>query len=153
MATSIQFTDEDGAVTLTNGKPVPGDRLAGWVPLINVVGDFPVGYGNGITYGWVARTDYGARFALEYIPQASLESVIRLIRWLTRGQSNDVGGTATLNTGDKFGNVYTVRIWPGFRPEPPELMDRETLEHRMVLEVLNTEQQPMLYALDVEVSS
>lgn len=158
MATSITFTDEWGAVTLTNGKPVPGDRFASWTPLVNTIGPEggnPVGLGNGITYGWEHRVDFGAQFSLEHIPQAKLPDVQRLFLYLMRGETSlDTGGVVTVNTGDKGSNAYQCRIWPGFVPEPPELMDRQTIEYRITLQLLNATPNPFLmvcsYDVDVE---
>lgn len=154
MATSITFTDETGAVTVTNSKPVPGDRLAGWTPLVRTIGPEggnPVALGTGITYGWEHRVDYGTRFSLEHIPQASLRSVQRLILWLMRGETSAGGGegVVTLNTGDVFGNSYSCRIWPGSEPQL-EQMDRGMIEYRLTLELLNTDDDFMVCGYDEE---
>ena len=156
MATAITFTDEDGSVSLSNGKPVPGDRLAGWVPLVQTIGPEsgnPVALGSGITYGWEHRIDYGARFSLEHIPQADLRDVVRLIRWLTRGEDtpSSNNGEIVVNTGDVVPNSYTCRIWPGSVPQL-EQMDRGMIEYRLTLEVLNTDDDVMVCSYDEEAS-
>lgn len=156
MATTITFTDTDGSCTVSNGKPVPGDRLAGWTPLVRTIGPEggnPVGLGNGITYGWEHRIDYGVRFSLEHIPQASLRDVIRLMRWLLRGDDNPTAGNGVvvLNTGDQFSNSYTCRIWPGSEPQL-EQMDRGMIEYKLTLDLLNTEEDIMVCGYDALVS-
>jgi len=156
MPTSIAFTDAEGAVTLTNSKPVPGDRLASWTPLVRSVGPeggHPVGLGNGIIYGWEHRLDFGVRFSLEHIPQASLRNVIRLMHWLIRGAYSPASteGVVTLTPGDVAGNVYTCRLWPGSEPQL-EPMDRSFIEHRLTLELLNTDAEIMACGYDVAVS-
>ncbi|MDH5316220.1 MAG: hypothetical protein OEW44_07045 [Gemmatimonadota bacterium] len=156
MATSIAWTDESGSVTLTNGKPVPGDRLAGWLPMARTIGPEggnPVALGSGITYGWEHRVDFGVKFSLEYIPQTSLRDVQRLILWLLRGETSSNGGegVVTLNTGDQVGNSYNCRIWPGSTPEL-EQMDRNQIEYRLTLELLNTAQDFMVCGYDEQVS-
>jgi hypothetical protein len=152
VSTAISWTDEEGSVTLTNSKPVPGDRLAGWLPLVRTIGPEggnPVALGSGITYGWEHRVDYGVRFSLEHIPQASLRHVQRLILWLMRGELGTGGqyGVITVNTGDQAGSSYACRIWPGSTPTL-EQMDRVTIEYRLTLELLNTAQDFMVCGYD-----
>jgi hypothetical protein len=152
MATSLVFTDGSGTVTLTNDKPVPGDRLAAWTPLVKTIGPAggnPVALGSGITYGWEHRVDYGVRFTLEHIPQARLRQVQRLILWLMRGELGTGGmyGVVTVNTGDEAGSSYQCRIWPGSEPTL-EQEDRATIEYRLTLELLNTYQDFMVCGYD-----
>jgi hypothetical protein len=156
MTTRITFTDEDGAVVCETGKPNLMDRLAGFVPLVRTVGPEggnPVGLGNGITYGWEHRVDFGCRFSLEHIPQAKLEDFQRLYLWLLRGVQTAAGteGRVTLETGDVDEHTYVCRIWPGFEPAPPEQLDRNAIEYRMTLELLNTEQARMVCSYDESV--
>lgn len=156
MATTITFTDADGAVSLSNGKPVPGDRLAAWTPLVKTIGPEggnPVALGSGITYGWEHRIDYGVRFQLQYIPMASLRDVVRLMRWLLRGDDLPTAGDGVviLNTGDQYGNSYSCRIWPGSEPEL-EQSDRNQIEYTLTLELLNMGGDIMVCSYDTVAS-
>jgi hypothetical protein len=117
VATSITFTDGTGAATLTNGKPVPGDRLAGWMPNRAAAAEHAVSLGTGAVSEFAFREDYLASFALPYIPASSLATLLRFKRWA------EAGGTFVVNTGDSSSNSYTCTIQPGTevsieRPDP-----------------------------------
>jgi hypothetical protein len=138
MSTSIAFTDGTGAATLTNGKPVPGDRFASWTPNTDPIGPMDAALGTGITFHWNFRTDYLASFELQHIPNGSLAIAQRLKAWLEKGN------TATVNTGDAFASSYTVRIAPGARIELEMMGDRRLLEYTLRLTVKNTAAAPLL---------
>jgi hypothetical protein len=142
---SIDFVDPFvGPLTLSNGLPSPGDRFAGWTPILEMVGATPVGLADGVTYGWEHRIDYGAEFAIEYLPQSALGDVQRFIRVLQRGEQLGLTATFTVDTGDVDSHSYTCRVWPGSVPELVQSDRGSPIEYRLALRVLNVGDAPML---------
>ena len=142
MASSITFTDDDGAVTIDNGFDAPGDRFMGWTPMSDPVGPLHHALGTQIPYKWTHAEKEGAAFKLGYIPGSSVRDCLRLIKWLKKG------GVVTVNTGDSESNIYdNCYLWPGSTPElsPP---DKQDLKHVLTLALLNADGEPMvcLYA-------
>jgi hypothetical protein len=137
MATSISFTDDTGFVSITNGFPVPGDRLRGWKPLVSPIGPLHHALGTGVPYKWTHRRDYGAKFDLPYIPDSAQDDCQRLIDWML------TGGIITVTTGDQFTSTYECYLWPGSEPElsGPNPQD---LKRTLSLSVLNSEAERMI---------
>lgn len=138
MAT-ITFTDGVGSVTLTNGKAGPGSRFSNWTPGIDRVGDRKTGLGTGITYEYLFRQDYTAAFAIEHIPVAALDLVVRFIAWAM------AGNTFTLNTGDVAARTHVCRIRPDTTPEVA-MEDRALLEYRLNVSVISAASPPEFLA-------
>lgn len=136
MSTSIAFND-GVAASLVNGKPTPGDRFANWVPFPENASRPVVCLGTGIRAEWRFRTDYGASFQLDYIPDTSLDVVDRLVRWLLGG------GNCTVNTGDAGARVYTCTLFPDFLPTLTQ-QDRQMNEFTLTLKLRNSAAAPML---------
>lgn len=136
MSTSIAFND-GSAATLTNGKNAPGDRFANWVPLPETSASRVVCLGTGLHAEWRFRTDYGASFQLDYIPDTSLDIVDRLVRWLLSG------GTCTVTTGDASAHVYTCTLFPEFMPTLAQ-QDRQLNEFTLTLKLRNSSAAAML---------
>ncbi len=115
---SLSFTDFYGSAILLNGKPAPGDRFRSWTPLVRTIGAYPVGLGNGITYGWDHRVDFGVELTLEHIPMSQLGIVQRLLLCLMQGQNDPVldTGVVLVETGDRDGHSYQCRLWPESTP-------------------------------------
>ena len=137
MASSLEFTDDDGTATLTNGYPAPGDRFAMWQtdsPLASVEAE---ALADGTLHVYEFHAKYLASFELRDIPQDQWLVAMRLIRHLNRG------GEVTVNTGDAEDNVYTVQKQKGTKPElgPP---DRVTLRRTLKLVVRNTEEADLI---------
>lgn len=100
MPAGITFND-GSAATLTNGKPAPADRFAGWRPWPVVVGPRHTTLATGALHVYRHRTDSIASLALRRIPQASLDIVWRLMAHL------DAAGVVTVTTNDAGARVYT----------------------------------------------
>lgn len=144
MATSLTWTDEIGAATLVNGLPAPADRFAGWTPFRRPVGPRAHALGTGLPYKYRLRTDYGARFRLEYIKPTRHELVMRLIDHLENG------GVVTVNTGDAAGRSYAAcYVAEGFDLSGAlEQSDRRTIEYTLTLELINSGAADMLCLYD-----
>lgn len=138
MSSSITWTDGGGAATLTNGKPVPADRFTGWTPNSPVVKAEADSLGTGQPYPFVFRTDYGATFSLDKIPNTSQATVLRLIRWL------EAGGVVTVNTGDAANRTYATCYMPKGAHPSFTLSDKRTLEYTLSLTLLNVAAADML---------
>lgn len=109
MATEITWTDDLGPATLANGIPEPGDRFSGWTTLTTEKGArvSAVALGTGITSAWNHRTDYGAKFSLNFIEITFQQTAARLKEHL------EGGGVVTVTTGDNSNNTFDCTIWPG----------------------------------------
>lgn len=135
MPTSIAFND-GAAATLTNGKPVPGDRFSQWEPDSGKVGDDEEAVGTGQLFTFTFRTDYLVNFELRQIPQSSLPIMLRLQRHLRSG------GTVTINTGDSTNRVYaTCCLVKGTNPKP-RMTDPKNLEYSMSFSLRNVAAVP-----------
>lgn len=133
---SITFTDNDGAVVLSNGLTSPGDRFRAWVPLVSPIGPLHHALGTGIPYLYEHRCDHGAKFQLPYIPNASQSDTLRLIRHVLRA------GVFTVSTGDAYGAEYECYLWPGSSPEMSE-PDPITRERTLTVSALNSTEAVM----------
>lgn len=137
MATSITWTDAIGAGTLTNSKPVPGDRFSQWEPDSPAVGDDEEALGTGQLYTFTFRNDYLVTFELKQIPQSSMATMLRLQRHLKSG------GTVSVNTGDATSHVYaTCCLVKGANPRP-RLTDAKSLEYTMGFSLRNVAGSPV----------
>jgi hypothetical protein len=136
MATSITFND-GSAGTLTNAKPVPGDRFSNWEPSSPTVGDEAEALGTGQLYTFTFRNDYLVTFELKQIPQSSLPTMLRLQRHLKSG------GTVSVNTGDAASRVYaTCCLQKGTDPKP-RMTDPKNLEYTMAFALRNVAGSPV----------
>lgn len=137
MPSSLQWTDTTGAATLTNGKPVPGDRFTAWTPFTQPIGPRHAALGTGIVFSWAHRTDYGASLQLTQIPRTSLDLVMRLVRHLI------AGGAVTVNTGDSATRIYSAGLRPDTEPVL-ERSDAQNIEYTLSLELINRGAADML---------
>jgi hypothetical protein len=135
----IEFTDEIGEVTLSNGKDRPARRFSSWTPDVNRVADRRVALGTGITYEYLYRIDYYASFSIEHFPAASLVSFIRFKEWAMRGCEFYV---YTEDDADRF---YRCRIRPGSEPTA-QFSERSFLEYEINIEVMSAETPPAYLA-------
>lgn len=120
---SLQWTDALGAASLTNLKPAPGDRFAGWEPFILPIGPRRHTLGTGTLQRFVFRDDYGARFELTQIPNTEVALMLRLQQHLLSG------GTVVVTCADADLNEYEdCELAPGAEPEVV-LTDRGLLEY------------------------
>jgi hypothetical protein len=134
MAT-ITFTDGAGAATFSNGTTGPMSRFTEWTPDVSRISDSAVALGSGITYEYLFRQDYGARFRLEHIPLAQISNYHRFKRHALSG------ATFTVNTQDKSNRSYLCRIAPGADLEL-EMEDRVLLEYSLEVAVISAEVTP-----------
>ena len=138
MATSISWTDAIGAASLTNGKPVPGDRFSNWTPRNTPIGDAQNALGTGARFMFAFRTDYTASFELRGIPTTDQSLALRLIAHL------EGGGSCSVATGDGAARTYgTCTLAPGARPELT-MSDPVFIEYTLALELLNSAAAAML---------
>jgi len=137
LASSLEFADNEGAATLTNGYPAPGDRFAAWTPKSPLKSVEAETLGAGQLHVWEFHAKYLVSFELRHIPQDQVGTAMRLIRWLNRG------GEVTVNTGDADDNVYICQKQMGTEPElgPP---DPITLRRTLKLTLRNTEEADLL---------
>jgi hypothetical protein len=137
MASTITFTDAGGAVTLTNGKAVPGDRFSGWTPSSRPFADPANALADGRLYVWDYRTDHGVSFELRGIRRGDVDLAIRCQLWLLGG------GAITVNTGDASARSYTsLRLAPGTEPEL-EMSDSGSIEYTLRLSLIDTQATPV----------
>lgn len=130
MSTLIDWTDDTGAASLTNGKNYPGDRFANWNPR-----SIPFGSSVNTLAGdlivFEDREDHSTAFELVGIPYASLDLMLRLQSHL------EGGGTVQVTTGDSGARVYpTCSLAPDAQVSI-ELTDKVTLEYTMTFNLLN----------------
>ena len=126
MATSIVFTDDTGAVTLTNGLPVPGDRFADWGPDVIPVQSVAFGLGDGDRHSFAFRTDQTASLALTNMPNTKQSDALRLKAHL------ETGGSCTVNTGDTGARSYTCKLAEGGSVEFRQT-DKSMLEYTLTI--------------------
>lgn len=140
MAGTIEFTDGDGTALLSNGMTIVaggvGARFRGWVPFTRPIGPMETALGTGRSYRFAFRTDYGASFAMDEIPNTSLDIALRLMAHLLNG------GLCEVSTGDLATRVYPYcAIAPGTEPELV-LQDPTTLHYSLSLSLINVDPTP-----------
>jgi hypothetical protein len=137
MASSLEWDDDQGAGTLTNGYPAPGDRFAGWEmdsPLQSVEAET---LADGTVHVFEFHAKYHVTFELRDIPQDQVASALRLIRHLNRG------GEVTVNTGDAASRTYTCQKVKGSQPSLGK-PDPNTLRRTLKLTLRNTDTDDMV---------
>lgn len=138
MPSSISWTDATGAASLTNGKPVPGDRFGNWTPRNPPVNDAENSLADGVLHTFEFRVDYTAAFELRGIPNTSQDLALRLMLHLERG------GAVSVATGDAAARTYgSCKLAPGTKPEFT-LSDPVYIEYTLSLVLLNTAAASML---------
>ena len=140
MATTIVFTDATGAVTLSNGMPVPADRFDKWAILPPIVPDknAAVVYrvGSGQLDAFVFRTDYGASFEWSKIARSKQSDFDRFLRHIMSG------GQFQVNTGDASSHSYaTCGLWPESTPAF-DMSDQTMMEYTLRVSILNLADTP-----------
>jgi hypothetical protein len=139
---SIAFTDGDGAATLQNGVPNPGNRFRGWTPRTMPVGAAETSLGTGARFMFAFRTDHTATFTMTEIPMASLATALRLMAWLLGG------GTCAVTTGDNASRVYpTCGLAEGTAPELVQ-QDAANLTYALTLTLVNLAGTPTAMLCD-----
>jgi hypothetical protein len=137
---AINFTDGEGAETLTNGYTAVGggvgSRFRGWTPFIRPIGPRETSLGTGRTYQFEFRKDYGASFRLEEIPQSELGVAMRLVAWLL------AGGEVEVVTGDVAARSYATCVCaPDAEPSLTMSNDRD-IRYTLELTLINVATPP-----------
>ncbi len=137
MASEIQYTDDDGFMSFSNGIEAPGDRFNNWVPMNPMVGAEAEALGTGELFVFKFRDDYGASFEIREIAQDNVAAALRLIRHLNNA------GTVTVLTGDADGNEYTCKKWKGAEPSL-SAADPKSLKRTLKLTLKSTSATDMV---------
>lgn len=150
---SISFTDSlgvtgaAGTVTLDNGTTGMslgvGSRFADWIPFQRPIGPRAVSLGTGVPTQFRFRTDYGASFAMNDIPNTSMTAMLRTQDWLLRGNA------VTVATGDSGSpsRTYTAYLAPEGDVQI-SLQDKAVLLYSMTFVLINSTAAPMLCIYD-----
>lgn len=128
---SLTWTDAAGTATLTNGKPAPADRFAGWTPRPGLEADRAHALGDGVLHVFAFGPRYDATFRLEHIPNTAQPLLARLVRHLLGG------GVVSVATDDADGRTYPACQLVDGEPPQLELADRALLEWTLTLTVRN----------------
>jgi hypothetical protein len=137
VASFISFTDAEGALDAKNGRPVPLDRFANWVPTSRPIGPAEHALGTGERFVFPFRTDHLATFEIRYIPASRLADFLRLQNHLLRG------GVVAVTTGDSLGSTYaTCVLAPETTPSIMQ-MDAQELEYTFGVTLLNVAGSPV----------
>jgi hypothetical protein len=137
---SISFTDDVGSVTLDNGTTAVSDglgsRFADWTPFQKPIGPATTALGTGMRYQFAFRTDYGASFTMNEIPNTKMDDMLRCQAWLLGG------GTVEVDTEDSNNNVYdTCCLAPG-GDVSIALQDKALLLYSMTFVLINVDASP-----------
>ncbi len=133
---SLEWTDDLGFVSLSNGYEAPVGRFQGWEPLGDPVGPLKHALGTGTAYMWKFRDDFGAKFSLRELPDDSQALLARLRRHLKSA------GEITVVTGDLIGNTYVCTIYPG--SDVSLGYDAKYRKRSVTVSLLNSEQADMV---------
>lgn len=136
MASEIQYTDDEGTTSFSNGLPSPGDRFNAWMPVAPLAssgaGVEAEALGTGELFVFAFRLpDAGMSFEIREIAQDNVAAALRLIRHLNNA------GEVTVITGDAEGNQYTCKKWKGTNPEL-SLPDKHRLTRTLKLTLKST---------------
>jgi hypothetical protein len=143
---SLSFTDTlgvtgtAGLVTLDNGMTAaaiaPASRFADWVSFQRPVGPRVVSLGTGVPSQFRFRTDYGASFTMNDIPNTSVTAMLRTQEWLLRGNA------ITVTTSDNASRTYTAYLAPD-GDVTITLQDKTALLYSMTFVLINSAAAPM----------
>ena len=143
---SLSFTDTlgvtgtAGLVTLDNGMTAaaiaPASRFADWVSFQRPVGPRVVSLGTGVPSQFRLRTDYGASFTMNDIPNTSVTAMLRTQEWLLRGNA------ITVTTSDNASRTYTAYLAPD-GDVTITLQDKTALLYSMTFVLINSAAAPM----------
>lgn len=133
---ALVWTDALGSATLTNLKPVPGDRFGNWTPAPDVLQSEAQAL-TGAAYGFTFADLYDVTFQLELIPNSEQALAARLVRHLRHF------GTVQVETGDTAARVYPT--CQAVKGSPPRLTlaDRQLLEWTLALTLRNVAASPV----------
>jgi hypothetical protein len=137
---SAGVTGAAGVVTLDNGMTAaaiaPASRFADWVSFQRPVGPRVVSLGTGVPSQFRFRTDYGASFTMNDIPNTSVTAMLRTQEWLLRGNA------ITVTTSDNASRTYTAYLAPD-GDVTITLQDKTALLYSMTFVLINSAAAPM----------
>ena len=137
---SAGVTGAAGVVTLDNGMTAaaiaPASRFADWVPFQRPIGPRAVSLGTGVPSQFRFRTDYGASFTMNDIPNTAMTAMLRTQDWLLRGNA------ITVTTSDNASRVYTAYLAPD-GDVGITLQDKTALLYSMTFVLINSVAAPM----------
>jgi hypothetical protein len=132
---SITFTDAGGTATLDNGLTAIagglGSRFTGWVPFQRPIGPMATALGTGRGTRFIFRTDYGASFTINELPNTAMATMLRLQAHLL------AGGLVTVTTGDAANRTYTNCCLTPDGDVTIEMQDSTLLTYSMSFTLLN----------------
>lgn len=135
---SITFDDgtsatlDNGMTAISNGV---GSRFADWTPFQRPIGPAVTALGTGARYQYAFRTDYGASFTMNDIPNTSMGTMLRLQAHLLGG------GTCTVTVDDGTNGPYTCCVAPD-GDVSITLQDKNLLLYSMSFTVINIASSP-----------
>ena len=136
---SITFNDGTSA-TLDNGTTAiasgVGSRFADWVPFQRPVGAAAVALGTGARSMFTFRTDYGASFTMNDIPNTSMATMLRCQAHLLGG------GTVSVATGDNASWTYATCCLAPDGDVTITLTDKTALLYSMSFTLINIAGSP-----------
>jgi hypothetical protein len=136
---SITFNDGTSA-TLDNGMTGVaggvGSRFADWTPFQRPVGPAVTALGTGARYQFAFRTDYGASFTMNDIPNSSMSVMLRLQAHLLGG------GTVSVATGDSASRTYATCCLAPDGAVDITLQDKVELRYSMSFALINIAASP-----------
>ncbi len=137
---SITFNDGTSA-TLDNGMTAsaiaPASRFADWTPFQRPVGAAAVALGTGARSMFTFRTDYGASFAMNDIPNTSMSVMLRCQAHLLGG------GTVTVTTSDNASRIYNTCCLAPDGDVSITLQDKTALLYSMSFTLINIAATPV----------
>lgn len=146
----ISFND-GAAADLSNDKPAPANRFAGWTPIVTPFGGVRRRASDGRRRMFVRRTDYGASLQLVGIPVRLTAASSRhgagvdLVAIATRLIAHlKGGGVCSVACEDTTGALYAnCGLWADAEPSLA-LSDRRLLEYTLSLQLLNLDAAQMI---------
>lgn len=137
----IAFTDSGGLVTLDNGLrgsavTIAGSRFADWVPFQRPIGAAAVALGTGARSMFTFRTDYGATFSLNDIPNTKMSDMLRCQAWLLGG------GSVAVYTEDSVNSTYATCCLAPNGDVGITLQDKNVLTYGMTFALINIAGSP-----------
>jgi hypothetical protein len=136
---SITFNDGTSA-TLDNGTTGMsgglGSRFADWTPFQRPIGAAAVSLGTGARSMFTFRTDYGASFTMNDIPNTSMDTMLRCQAHLLGG------GTVSVATGDNASRTYATCCLAPDGDVSITLQDKTALLYSMSFTLINIAGSP-----------
>lgn len=138
----LLFDPGSGVVTFDNGLRAiasgVGSRFRSWTPTANPIGPIATALGTGRRFQFAFRTDYGASFRIDDIPNTAMATMLSLQLHLRRGN------TVAVYTEDAASRSYSLC---GLAPDGDvsiALSDATVLLYAMDFSLINLSGAPMV---------